>query len=161
MIKAAPIFAALLASTATAADLSPEETALAARVEAQMDAYVLRHEDASIREIAHPDYMLVLAPGVLESLAMIDGTASNIDMERWDQTTLDVRVVGDTAVVTTRVDAEGTVRGKPFPSRLLMTHVFAREDEDADWRLLQRTMTPILPPDEMFDRMAAEALKDR
>lgn len=141
-----------------AGEFTTEQRELIDLNSAQMEAYILRHEDASIREIAHSKFMLVLAIGVVESLDMVDGTASNVQFERWDQTVLDIRIVGNTAIIMTRVDAKGTVNGNPLPGKLVMTHTYVREDEDTEWRLLQRTMTPVTVPEEFYDRLLHQAL---
>lgn len=135
-----------------------EEATLAVLATDQMTAYVMDHDDASIRELAHPDYLLVLAPGVLESLDMVDGTSTNVELTRWDQSVLDTRIVGDTGIVTVRVDAAGIVSGRPFPERLIISHVFVREGEGADWQLLHRTMTPIIVPEDFYEDITGRAL---
>ena len=137
-------------------ELSREAQELAERTTEQLEAYALRGDGASIRRIAHPQFMTVFAPGLLESLEMVSGTASNVKVTRFDQETLDVRIVGETAVVITRADVDGFVGTRPHPSPLLMTHTFIRQD--GNWLLLQRTMTPITVPEEVFRRVSGRAL---
>ena len=149
---------ALLAALFLQAADTLEEVALAALATDQMTAYVMDHDDASIRELAHPDYLLILAPGVLESLDMVNGTSTNVELTRWDQSVLDIRIVGNTGIVTVRVDAAGIVSGRPFPERLIISHVFVREREGADWQLLHRTMTPIIVPEEFYEDVTGRAL---
>ena len=146
-------------SQVSARELSGEARQLAERTTEQLEAYAVRGDGDSIRRIAHPQFMTVFAPGLLESLDMVSRTASNVKVTRFDQKTLDVRIVGDTAVVVTRAEVEGVVGTRPHPSPILMTHTFVREG--GKWLLLQRTMTPITVSEEVFRRVSGRALGER
>ena len=145
-----------LPSQLSARVLSREAQELAKRTTEQLEAYALRGEGDSIRSVAHPQFMTVFAPGLLESLDMVSTTVSNVKVTRFDQETLDVRIVGNTAVVVTRADIDGFVGTRPHPTPILMTHTFVRED--GKWLLLQRTMTPITVPEDVFRRVSGRAL---
>jgi hypothetical protein len=150
-----PLLLAAAIAAAPAA-LSEEARALAELNERVLRAYVLDHDVRAYAELAHPAYKIVVAPGFVENREMVLSTASNIALRRFDMRTLSVDIVGDTALIVTGVEAEGAVAGRPFPPRLTMMHVYVREG--GAWRLLGRSMTPVLVAPEILDRANAAAL---
>jgi hypothetical protein len=153
-----PLFL-FLAALFAPAPLSEEAEALARLNERVLRSYVLRHDISAHAELAHPDYKIVVAPGFVENREMALSGVSNVAMRRFDIHTLLIDIVGDTALIVTDVKAEGAVAGQPFPRRMTMMHVYAREK--GEWRLLGRSMTPVLVPADVLERVNAKALQGR
>jgi ketosteroid isomerase-like protein len=55
-----------------------------------------------------------------------------------------VRVYGDTAIITGRVDVRGTFKGQPFEHKARYTRVWVKQN--GEWKLATFQETPIAPP---------------
>jgi hypothetical protein len=138
---------------------SEEAAALATLNEQVLRTYALERDVSGYRAHAHPRYTFIYAPGIIENLDVVISGVDQVNLERFDMQTLWVDIVGDSAIILSRVDARGSVAGHPFPDRMAMAHHWVRQD--GSWKLLGETMTPILVPDEEFERMRRESLGER
>jgi ketosteroid isomerase-like protein len=53
---------------------------------------------------------------------------------------------GETAVVISLLHIDATVRGRRLPDQMRILSVFTRAEEEPGWRLMARSITPILAP---------------
>jgi ketosteroid isomerase-like protein len=162
--KTATIVAgALLVSGCSTHALAQQPTAaepdyLAQRTIEQLDAYVMRGDGQSILELAHPDFLVILPVGIVENRETVAKTVHLVEMAKFDQRILEVRRYGGTAIVLTAIEAEGTAAGNPFPSPLIVSQVYTRDGDE--WKLVQRQMTKIEVPIEVFERALKSALAE-
>jgi hypothetical protein len=156
LMRALALLLTVVGAPATAAERSDEARALADLNDRVLRAYVLEHDIASYDALAHADYKIVVAPGFIESRDQVLSTAGNLSFRRFDVSTRSVDIVGDTGVVIATVEAEGTVLRQPFPPRIVMMNVYVRQN--GDWKLLARSMTPMVVSQEVFERVSAKAI---
>lgn len=88
---------------------------------------------------------------------MIEGTATNVPIQAFEQRVLNVRIVDNTAVLITRVDRLAPATGRNN-GRMVWTHVYTRPDKDSEWKLLHRTATEVRADERTFARYARKAL---
>jgi len=136
-IPVAPVAAASQAGTAAAAAPSPEADRLAvARLDAAYQAAVKRNDWATMDRIMHPDFALVLGNGTVVSRTELieDARDGRYRFEQQDEDpgTQEVRVWGDTAVVTARLWIKGAGEGAAFDRRLWFSDTYVRTPQG--WR---------------------------
>jgi ketosteroid isomerase-like protein len=130
----------IAATLATAPSQQPQN---AERDQAQVAALDIRYQRAvkdndaaTMDEILHPQFALVLGNGKVigrEEL-LSEARAGTYRYERQDEEagTQVVRVWGDTAVVTALLWVKGTVRGEAFDRRLWFSDTYVRTENG--WR---------------------------
>jgi hypothetical protein len=149
--------AAFLAFPAVAPTPPADEAAALAVINEQViRAYVLQRDASGYQAHAHPRYKFIYAPGIIENLEIVVAGVDQVNLHSFELQTLSIDIVGDAAVIVSRVDAQGIVAGHQFPERVAMSHYWVREN--GAWKLLAETMTPILVPDREFERMTQQAL---
>ena len=116
--------------------------ALIRKLEQQRIDAGLRKDVAALEATTADDYLQIdMAGNVRDKATQMKRIASS-DVKMASNTLDDlvVRVYGDTAVVTGRATAVGTMRGEPYP-RIRYTRVYVKRD--AQWKvvLFQQTKT--------------------
>lgn len=133
--------AAMLAAMFAAAPAAPtadDDRRLVAALDVEYQAAVERNDADAMARILHPQFVLVLGDGRIETRERLLASAR----ERWvlyerqveDPGTQTVRVHGDTAIVTARLWLKGTRDGVPIERRLWFSDTYVRTPEG--WRYL-------------------------
>ncbi len=151
-IRAALPAAAVLAVAACGDPVSPEPGAdpeatrafLLERNREILEAYVVANDTAPLDAAAVDDYFVVTPIG-MESRSHVLATVGNLDVTELRIEGPEVRLHGDTAILTGTLHGDGTLSGRPFPA---MTHVTVFVRDGDDWRLAARSLTPLFtaPP---------------
>lgn len=140
-ISAAAITAALAAATGVMAqEFGGEDADLLALNEALFQSMIVQRDAALFNEVAVEDFT-VLAPG-----GMVEGKAqAAAGVAAWDVASItvsgqEVARHGGLAVVTGRLDIDGTM--KPVGRWGPLKHMSVYERADGEWRLISRSLTP-------------------
>ncbi len=116
--------------------------ALIRKLEQQRIDAGLRKDVAALEATTADDYLQIdMAGNVRDKATQMKRIASS--EVKMDSNTLDdvvVRVYGETAVVTGRATAVGTIRGEPYP-RIRYTRVYVKRDDAWKVVLFQQTRT--------------------
>ncbi len=104
---------------------------------------VQRKDIEALQRVLAPEYIYTATgPDRWSRQAWLD-TVAIYDIHRFDFADVDVRVYGDTAVVLSRYQQEGSVSGAPRSGEFLITDVWVRRD--GSWQVVTRSS--ILLPD--------------
>jgi ketosteroid isomerase-like protein len=125
---------AALAMSASLAQASPEEDRRAvAALDTEFQAAVKRNDAGTIERIQHDDMVLVLGDGRVFTKADHVKAAREktilYEIQDEEPGTQEVRVLGDTAIVTALLRIKGTSEGKPFDRRLWFSDTYVRTPE--------------------------------
>ncbi len=135
-LPGATMLAAMLAAAPdTTAD---DDRRIVAALDVEYQAAVERNDADTMARILHPQFVLVLGDGRIETRERLLASAR----ERWvlyerqveDPGTQTVRVHGDTAIVTARLWLKGTRDGAPIERRLWFSDTYVRTPDG--WRYL-------------------------
>jgi ketosteroid isomerase-like protein len=119
----------LVVGAATVTSGSPADVGkTVAGLDTQYQAAVQRNDAAAMDRILADDFVLVTGSGKALSKAdlLAEARSGSVQYERQDDSDRTVRVWGDTAVVTAKLWARGTEKGKPFEYRLWFSDTYAR-----------------------------------
>jgi uncharacterized protein (TIGR02246 family) len=101
-----------------------------ARLDTEFQAAVKRNDPETMARILHPDMVLVLGDGRVntreEQLQEARDKVRTYEVQDEDPGTQSVRVHGDTAIVTARLRIKGTSGGKFFDLRLWFSDIYVR-----------------------------------
>ena len=149
------IFAIFLLTHSTPAAAAPQPTAereQLAAIEAASHQSWHRGDTEALAELMAPEFHFVVMNGALETRAEILGEGPFSENRR--PSPLQVRnlhvdpeqvvIRGTTAAVISTLQIDATVRGRQLPSQMRILSVFTRED--GSWKLLARSITPMLGP---------------
>jgi ketosteroid isomerase-like protein len=135
-IGAALTAACLLSSPGMVLASPEQDRAEVAAMDTRYQAAVKRNDAATMAQILHEDFVLVLGNGKTHSREELleDARAGRIQYEKQDEDpgTQIVRVWGDTAVVTARLWLKYVVDGKAFERRLWFSDTYVRTRQG--WR---------------------------
>ena len=101
---------------------------------------MLRQDKAKLEELIAPEYVLHSWDGKAPDTpraAWLDNLFNHLMIDRWEQTSITVRVYGDVGVVTSMYSWAGTFRGKPFDSKGFLTDVWVHRSQR--WQVISRT----------------------
>jgi ketosteroid isomerase-like protein len=147
-----PVAAVALAPAIAAATPSASAEAdrrAVAELDTAYQAAVKRNDWAAMDRILHPDFTLVLGNGTVVSRRELIEEASNgryaFEQQDEDPGTQQVRVWGDTAVVTARLWIKGSAEGAAFDRRLWFSDTYVRTA--AGWRYAFGQASLRLPQD--------------
>ena len=128
--------AAILVCSAVFADSSDAATiALIRKLEQQRIDAGLRKDVVALEATTSDDYLQIDMAGNLRDKAtqMKRIASSEVKMESNTLDDMVVRVYGETAVVTGRATAVGTIRGEPYPC-IRFTRIYVRQG--ASWKVV-------------------------
>src|SRR5262245_25827526 len=153
-MKSYAVEALLIAATALCAGsalASPEEDrAAVAAIDTRYQEAVKRNDAATMGQILHENFVLVLGNGTVFKRADLLGesSAGKIVYERQDEEpgTQTVRVWGDTAVVTAKLWPKGTREGTAFERRLWFSDTYVRTPQG--WRYVFGQASLALPAEQ-------------
>ena len=147
VIAAAVSLAALTAALAHAQGMSGaasvEEQIM--KMERDRAAAVVKGDVAMLEGLTSDDYILINANGQLSDKAttMNNIKTGNIKLTANEVSDLKVRVYGDTAVVTGKSSAKGTIGGRELKGPVMFTRVYVKKN--GKWQSVAFQQTPIVP----------------
>lgn len=115
----------------------------------------LRADLAALDALMAAEFHFVVMNGALESKAEVVGSelAPKEILKNRPLQVASLRVEpekvfvrGQTATVISLMYIEATVRDRPIPGRMRILSVYSRTQEEPEWRLTARSITPILTP---------------
>ena len=115
-------------------------------IQQELSAAWMARDRVTIERLIAPDWVVTHVAGQRITRAevfreMLDSDATQMTASNVDQ--VEVRLFGDTAVVTGRTHARGTQSGAPFDVRLRFTDVFVRRGDR--WQAVASHATMIAP----------------
>lgn len=124
---------ALLASAATHA-APADDAATVAALDREYQLAVKRNDAATMARILADDFVLIAGNGAVHDREALLAEARNgsVQYEQQDELEQQVRVWGDTAVVTARLWVKGTRQGQAFDRKLWFSDVYVRTADG--WR---------------------------
>jgi ketosteroid isomerase-like protein len=139
----------LTASAATLASVEQDRATVAA-LDTKYQEAVKRNDAATMGQILHEDFILVLGTGKTATRADLlnEARGGKIQYEKQDEDpgTQIVRMYGDTAIVTARLWLKYTYEGKAFERRLWFSDTYVRTPQG--WRYAFGQASLALPPEE-------------
>jgi len=118
---------------------------IVADLDTQYQDAVRRNDAATMDRILADDFVLVNGAGKRSVKSDFIGEARSGDFvyERQEDSEQTVRVWGDTAVVTAKLWAKGTYKGKPFDYKVWFSDTYARTPQG--WRYVFAQVSTKLP----------------
>jgi ketosteroid isomerase-like protein len=116
------------------------------KMEKDRAAAVVKGDVAAIEGLTSDDYTLINANGQLSDKAttMNNIKTGNIKLTANEVSDLKVRVYGDTAVVTGKSNAKGTISGRELKGPVMFTRVYVKKN--GKWQSVAFQQTPIAVP---------------
>jgi ketosteroid isomerase-like protein len=139
----AALTAALAHAQGASAGASVEEQIK--KMERDRAAAVVKGDVAALEGLTSDDYTLINASGRLSDKAttMNDIKTGVIKLTANEVSDLKVRVYGDTAVVTGKSSAKGTIGGRELKGPVMFTRVYVKKS--GKWQSVAFQQTPIVP----------------
>lgn len=124
---------ALLASAATHA-APADDAATVAALDREYQLAVKRNDAATMARILADDFVLIAGNGAVHDreALLAEARSASVQYEQQDELEQQVRVWGDTAVVTARLWVKGTQQGQAFDRKLWFSDVYVRTADG--WR---------------------------
>jgi ketosteroid isomerase-like protein len=146
VIAAAFFVATLSGGYAQAQPSAPSVEDQIMRMERDRAAAVVKGDVATLEGLTSDDYVLINANGQLSDKA---GTMNAIKtgvikLTANDVSDMKVRVYGDTAIVTGKSTAKGTIGGVELKGPLMFTRVYVKKN--GKWQSVAFQQTPIAAP---------------
>jgi ketosteroid isomerase-like protein len=115
------------------------------KMERDRAAAVVKADVATIEGLTSDDYTLINANGRLSDKAttMNDIKTGSIKLTANEVSDMKVRVYGDTAVVTGKSSAKGTIGGRELKGPVMFTRVYVKLN--GKWQSVAFQQTPIVP----------------
>jgi ketosteroid isomerase-like protein len=115
------------------------------KMEKDRAAAVVKGDVATLEKLTSEDYTFINANGQLSDKAttMNGIKTGNIKLTANEISDLKVRVYGNTAVVTGKSDAKGTIGGRELKGPVLFTRVYVKKN--GKWQSVAFEQTPIVP----------------
>jgi ketosteroid isomerase-like protein len=147
VVATAFAFAALSAVPARAqmgATASVEEQIK--KMERDRAAAVVKADVATLEGLTSDDYILINANGQLSNKAETMNAIKTgvIKLSSNEVSDMNVRVYGDTAVVTGKSTAKGTIGGRELTGPVMFTRVYVKKD--GKWKSVAFQQTPVVAP---------------
>jgi ketosteroid isomerase-like protein len=116
------------------------------KMEKDRAAAVVKGDVATLEGLTSDDYILINANGQLSDKAttMNNIKTGNIKLTANEVSDLKVRVYGNTAVVTGKSDAKGTIGGRELKGPVMFTRVYVKRN--GKWQSVAFQQTPIVAP---------------
>jgi len=116
------------------------------KMEKDRAAAVVKGDVATLEKLTSDDYILINANGQLSDkpTTMNNIKTGNIKLTANEVSDLKVRVYGNTAVVTGKSDAKGSIGGRELKGPVMFTRVYVKKD--GKWQSVSFQQTPIVAP---------------
>jgi ketosteroid isomerase-like protein len=146
------VAAACALATVTAAPARAQMGATASvedqikKMEKDRAAAVVKADVATLESLTSDDYILINANGQVSNKAetMNNIKTGVIKLTANEVSDLKVRVYGDTAVVTGKSSAKGTIGGRELKGPVMFTRVYVKKN--GKWQSVAFQQTPIVAP---------------
>ena len=114
-------------------------------LESQWRTAVIQNDVATVNRLLADDYLGINPDGTLETKAdaLAQQRSGTMKIASIDPDNVKVRVYGDTAVVTSRVDVVGHDGDRDISGRYHYTHVYSRRS--GDWKIVSFEASRMLP----------------
>jgi ketosteroid isomerase-like protein len=114
-------------------------------LESQWRTAVVQNDVTTINRLLADDYLGINPNGTLETKAdaLAQRRSGTVKISSIEPTSLKVRVYGDTAVVTSRVDVQGMDGDRDISGRYHYTRVYSRRD--GEWKIVSFEASRIPP----------------
>lgn len=101
---------------------------------------ILKNDPTLFLKHSHDDFLVIAPGGILENREQAAAGARSFSAAGVSISDERVQIVGTTAVVIGRLEIDGEVRpvGRPGPMKFMAVFV----QQDAEWKLLARSLTP-------------------
>jgi ketosteroid isomerase-like protein len=115
------------------------------KMETERAAAVVKGDWAKLEKETSDDYTLINVNGQMSNKSqMVDGFKSGQNKLTTDDISdMNVRVYGDVAVVTGKVDVKGTMGGKDVNGQAMFTRVYVKKA--GHWQAVALQQTPVSP----------------
>jgi ketosteroid isomerase-like protein len=115
------------------------------KMETERAAAVVKGDWAKLEKETSDDYTLINVNGQMSNKSqMVDGFKSGqTKLTTDDISDMNVRVYGDVAVVTGKVDVKGTMGGKDVNGQAMFTRVYVKKA--GHWQAVALQQTPVSP----------------
>jgi ketosteroid isomerase-like protein len=147
VVAAAFAFAALSAVSARAQmGATPSVEEQIKKMERDRAAAVVKADVATLEGLTADDYILINANGQLSNKAetMNNIKTGVIKLSANEVSDMKVRVYGDTAIVTGKSTAKGTIGGRELKGPVMFTRVYVKKD--GKWKSVAFQQTPVVVP---------------
>ena len=116
------------------------------KMEKDRAAAVVKGDVATVEKLTSDDYILINANGQLSDkpTTMNNIKTGNIKLTANDVSDLKVRVYGNTAVVTGKSNATGSIGGRELKGPVMFTRVYVKNN--GKWQSVAFQQTPIVNP---------------
>jgi ketosteroid isomerase-like protein len=116
------------------------------KMEKDRAAAVVKGDVATLEGLTSDDYILINANGQVSDKAttMNNIKTGNIKLTANEVSDLKVRIYGNTAVVTGKSDAKGTIGGRELKGPVMFTRVYVKKG--GKWQSVAFQQTPIVAP---------------
>ena len=116
------------------------------KMEKDRAAAVVKGDVATLEKLTSDDYILINANGQLSDkpTTMNNIKTGNIKLTANDVSDLKVRVYGNTAVVTGKSNAKGSIGGRELKGPVMFTRVYVKNN--GKWQSVAFQQTPIVTP---------------
>lgn len=104
--------------------------------------YVLNKNTQPIAETANKDFILIAAPGIIESKEQVIKGVNNLNISSLNISVDKVIETENVGIVIGVLEMQGTIMSRPIPGKIRYSSTFVKQD--GAWRLQSRTMTPIM-----------------
>lgn len=137
----------MLASVAANADTESDQKAVSA-LDVKYQAAVKNNDATTMDRILGDDFVVVTGTGKIYRKADLLNMArtNQVNYQHQDESDQTVRVWGDTAVVTAKLWAKGTDKGKPFDWHVWFSDTYVRTP--SGWRYVHGQASLPLPATE-------------
>jgi ketosteroid isomerase-like protein len=116
------------------------------KMEKDRAAAVVKADVATLEGLTSDDYILINANGQVSNKAetMNNIKTGVIKLTSNEVSDMTVRVYGDTAVVTGKSTAKGTIGGRELKGPVMFTRVYVKKD--GKWKSVAFQQTPVVAP---------------
>jgi len=125
--------------------LTPAQCAAVAEQDRQLNAAIAAHDAAKAAALYADQFQLTAGTGKRKTKTdmLADIARTDLALEVNETTEVDVRCLGTTAVLTAVLRQKGTLGGKAFDMRLLVTDTWVQQGKS--WQLLAGHASPAGP----------------
>ena len=103
--------------------------------------YTLNKNTKPLSEIATDDFILIAAPGMIETKQQAIDGVGNLTISSMNVIVNKTIKTDNIGIVIGILELKGTIMNRPVPGKIRYSSTFIKKDDT--WRLIARTMTPM------------------